>query len=197
MAVTPEPRLASSPTSFRAFKSQKLKFRVQHYHQRHLKMVKATGHNQFASSSVTTSSTSSEQVEIQMYLSKLKELVPHMPRHRKVSKLEVIQHVIDYICDLQTALEQKQQRQQAAAIARQRRVHWRRRSHNPQSTATPTTESTSTTSILQPLGNLSAIPPSHHDQDVIFHFFIQILKFQLFFFYSKVCCDVIMGHLSS
>jgi hypothetical protein len=34
--------------------------------------------------------TSKEQVEIQMYLSKLKELVPHMPKNRKVSKLEVI-----------------------------------------------------------------------------------------------------------
>ena len=53
-----------------------------------------------------SSTTAKEQVEIQMYLSKLKELVPHMPKNRKVSKLEVIQHVIDYICDLQTALEQ-------------------------------------------------------------------------------------------
>ena len=51
-----------------------------------------------------------EQVEIRMYLSKLKELVPHIPRHRKVSKLEVIQHVIDYICDLQTALETQPRR---------------------------------------------------------------------------------------
>ncbi|GLH06307.1 Protein extra-macrochaetae [Gryllus bimaculatus] len=42
-----------------------------------------------------------ENEEIQMYLSKLKELVPFMPRNRKLSKLEVIQYVIDYICDLQ------------------------------------------------------------------------------------------------
>lgn len=40
-----------------------------------------------------------------MYLSKLKELVPFMPKNRRLSKLEVIQHVIDYICDLQYALE--------------------------------------------------------------------------------------------
>lgn len=46
-----------------------------------------------------------ENEEIQMYLSKLKDLVPFMPRNRRLSKLEVIQHVIDYICDLQTALE--------------------------------------------------------------------------------------------
>lgn len=47
----------------------------------------------------------SENAEIQMYLSKLKDLVPFMPKNRKLSKLEVIQYVIDYICDLQTALE--------------------------------------------------------------------------------------------
>lgn len=47
----------------------------------------------------------SENVEIQMYLSKLKDLVPFMPKNRKLSKLEVIEHVIDYICDLQLALE--------------------------------------------------------------------------------------------
>lgn len=46
-----------------------------------------------------------ENAEIQMYLSKLKDLVPFMPKNRKLSKLEVIQHVIQYICDLQTALD--------------------------------------------------------------------------------------------
>lgn len=40
-----------------------------------------------------------------MYLSKLKELVPCIPKNRRLSKLEVIQHVIDYIGDLQFALE--------------------------------------------------------------------------------------------
>lgn len=48
---------------------------------------------------------SGENAEIQMYLSKLKDLVPFMPKNRKLSKLEVILNVIDYICDLQTALE--------------------------------------------------------------------------------------------
>ncbi|CAH1399178.1 unnamed protein product [Nezara viridula] len=46
-----------------------------------------------------------ENEEVQMYLSKLKELVPFMPKNRKLTKLEVIQYVIDYICDLQEALE--------------------------------------------------------------------------------------------
>lgn len=46
-----------------------------------------------------------ESAEIQMYLSKLKELVPYMPKNKKLSKLEVIENVIDYICDLQSALQ--------------------------------------------------------------------------------------------
>lgn len=46
-----------------------------------------------------------ENEEVQMYLSKLKELVPFMPKNKRLTKLEVIQHVIDYICDLQCALE--------------------------------------------------------------------------------------------
>lgn len=46
-----------------------------------------------------------ENAEIQLYISKLKELVPFMPKNRKISKLEVIQHVIEYICDLQSALD--------------------------------------------------------------------------------------------
>jgi DNA-binding protein inhibitor ID len=46
-----------------------------------------------------------ENAEVQMYISKLKDLVPFMPKNRKLSKLEVIHHVIQYICDLQTALD--------------------------------------------------------------------------------------------
>lgn len=46
-----------------------------------------------------------ENAEIQMYLSKLKDLVPYMPKKKKLSKLEVIENVIDYICDLQSALQ--------------------------------------------------------------------------------------------
>ncbi|KAJ6632906.1 Protein extra-macrochaetae [Pseudolycoriella hygida] len=46
----------------------------------------------------------SENAEIQMYLSKLKDLVPHMPKNKKLSKLEVIENAIEYIYDLETAL---------------------------------------------------------------------------------------------
>lgn len=45
-----------------------------------------------------------ENAEIQMYLSKLKDLVPYMPKNKKLSKLEVIENVIDYICDLESTL---------------------------------------------------------------------------------------------
>nr|QAB02857.1 extramacrochaetae protein [Bemisia tabaci] len=63
-----------------------------------------------------------ENEEIQMYLSKLKELVPFMPKNRRLSKLEVIQNVIEYICDLQNALENhpnmtSEMVQSAAAVA--------------------------------------------------------------------------------
>ncbi|KAG5276901.1 hypothetical protein AALO_G00111070 [Alosa alosa] len=36
---------------------------------------------------------------------KLKELVPSLPQNRSVSKMEILQHVIDYILDLQIALD--------------------------------------------------------------------------------------------
>ncbi|KAH6923011.1 hypothetical protein HPB50_020653 [Hyalomma asiaticum] len=43
--------------------------------------------------------------EMHVLLGKLQELVPNMPRDRKLSKLEIIQNVIDYILDLEIALE--------------------------------------------------------------------------------------------
>ncbi|KAI1295418.1 Protein extra-macrochaetae [Halotydeus destructor] len=45
------------------------------------------------------------QEEMQELLLKLQDLVPNMPKNKKMSKLEIIQSVIDYIFDLQTALE--------------------------------------------------------------------------------------------
>jgi hypothetical protein len=110
-----------------------------------LKMVKASNRHPTSSTTSSTATvqqqqqsdplrgvmaTSKEQVEIQMYLSKLKELVPHMPKNRKVSKLEVIQHVIDYICDLQSELEQNhpaslnrnRRKQHSAAVLAARRA---------------------------------------------------------------------------
>ena len=44
-------------------------------------------------------------MEMHRYLDKLKDLVPHCPKNRKVTKLELIQHVIDYISDLQDTLQ--------------------------------------------------------------------------------------------
>lgn len=35
----------------------------------------------------------------------LKELVPSLPQNKNVSKMEILQHVIDYILDLQIALD--------------------------------------------------------------------------------------------
>ncbi|XP_013790612.1 DNA-binding protein inhibitor ID-2-like [Limulus polyphemus] len=43
--------------------------------------------------------------EMHQLLAKLTELVPNMPRNKRLSKLEIIQNVIDYIVDLQIALE--------------------------------------------------------------------------------------------
>ncbi|CAO2595959.1 DNA-binding protein inhibitor ID-4 [Lemmus lemmus] len=37
--------------------------------------------------------------------SRLRRLVPTIPPNKKVSKVEILQHVIDYILDLQLALE--------------------------------------------------------------------------------------------
>jgi len=52
------------------------------------------------------------KAEMQALLAKLKELVPNMPRGKKLSKLEIIQNVIDYILDLQIALETHPRNQQ-------------------------------------------------------------------------------------
>lgn len=43
--------------------------------------------------------------EMKSLLIKLKELVPNIPRSKKLSKLEIIQNAIDYIVDLEIALE--------------------------------------------------------------------------------------------
>lgn len=43
--------------------------------------------------------------EMHTLFGKLRELVPNMPRNKKVTKLEIIQNVIDYILDLEIALE--------------------------------------------------------------------------------------------
>ncbi|KAK6474565.1 DNA-binding protein inhibitor ID-3 [Huso huso] len=40
--------------------------------------------------------------------SKLKELVPSIPQNKSVSQVEILQHVIDYIFDLQIALKDEE-----------------------------------------------------------------------------------------
>ncbi|KAH9406928.1 DNA-binding protein inhibitor ID-2 [Tyrophagus putrescentiae] len=45
--------------------------------------------------------------EIGKMLHKLKDLVPGIPADRKMSKLEIMQHVIDYIGDLEAVLEKE------------------------------------------------------------------------------------------
>lgn len=39
------------------------------------------------------------------YYERLKNMVPFIPSERKVTKVEILQYVIDYIQDLQNALE--------------------------------------------------------------------------------------------
>lgn len=36
---------------------------------------------------------------------RLRAMVPHIPADRRMSKVEILQHVIDYIQDLESALE--------------------------------------------------------------------------------------------
>ena len=54
--------------------------------------------------------------EVQMYLNKLTHLVPNAPKHRKLTKLEVIQCVIDYICDLEETLMARQLTRQPTGV---------------------------------------------------------------------------------
>eukprot|EP00066_Takifugu_rubripes_P007882 XP_003973709.1 PREDICTED: DNA-binding protein inhibitor ID-1-like [Takifugu rubripes] len=46
--------------------------------------------------------------------SKLKELVPTLPTNKKASKVEILQHVIDYIWDLQVELDEPEKSRQLA-----------------------------------------------------------------------------------
>lgn len=47
--------------------------------------------------------------------SKLKELVPTLPTNKKASKVEILQHVIDYIWDLQVELDEPGKKLQSSA----------------------------------------------------------------------------------
>ncbi|KAM9759145.1 DNA-binding protein inhibitor ID-1 isoform 1-T1 [Menidia menidia] len=49
--------------------------------------------------------------------SKLKELVPTLPTNKKASKVEILQHVIDYIWDLQVELDEPEKSRQHSAAS--------------------------------------------------------------------------------
>ncbi|CAL4090750.1 unnamed protein product, partial [Meganyctiphanes norvegica] len=53
----------------------------------------------------TQSSSKTEGAQVLQYLERLQNLVPGCPNDRPLSKLELIQSVIDYIYDLEEALE--------------------------------------------------------------------------------------------
>lgn len=50
--------------------------------------------------------------------SKLKELVPTLPTNKKASKVEILQHVIDYIWDLQVELDEPEKSRQQISVPR-------------------------------------------------------------------------------
>lgn len=80
--------------------------------------------------------------------SKLKELVPSIPQNKKVSKMEILQHVIDYILDLQIALDSH-----PSIVS----LHHQRPGQNP-SSRTPLTTLNTDISILSL--QVSASPPA-------------------------------------
>ncbi|TGZ45862.1 hypothetical protein DBV15_06497 [Temnothorax longispinosus] len=87
-----------------------------------------------------------EAEEVAAYLTKLRSLVPDMPRKRKLSKLEVIQRVIEYICDLQTALEETNAAHQDAKTTTIATT-----AATTMSTTAPEATATTTQSSIQPL----------------------------------------------
>lgn len=46
-----------------------------------------------------------DENEMAACIDKLKDLVPTIPQDKKISKIQLLQHVIDYILDLETTLE--------------------------------------------------------------------------------------------
>ncbi|KAF3427852.1 hypothetical protein E2986_06190 [Frieseomelitta varia] len=87
-----------------------------------------------------------EAEEVAAYLTKLRSLVPDMPRKRKLSKLEVIQRVIEYICDLQTTLEETNVHHESAVAKTTPRQPLQPLLNA--TTTVPTTTTTSTTATI-------------------------------------------------
>ncbi|KAG9268365.1 DNA-binding protein inhibitor ID-3 [Astyanax mexicanus] len=65
--------------------------------------------------SISRSRSPAELSDMNDCYSRLKELVPSIPQDRSVSQVEILQHVIDYIFDLQIALEDEADRVQNSA----------------------------------------------------------------------------------
>ncbi|XP_064093393.1 protein extra-macrochaetae-like [Macrobrachium nipponense] len=66
-----------------------------------------------AESSSSSSSSGGEKdkgAEMKLYLDKLRELVPYVPRTGKISRVQLIHSAIDYITDLQESLEARARR---------------------------------------------------------------------------------------
>ncbi|KAK7079040.1 DNA-binding protein inhibitor ID-2 [Halocaridina rubra] len=53
---------------------------------------------------ISKSEAKAEATQVLMYLDRLQQLVPDCPKDRPISRLELIQSVIDYICDLEDKL---------------------------------------------------------------------------------------------
>ena len=53
--------------------------------------------------------TNSDTNQVVSYLNKLQQMVPFCPKNRPVSKLKLIQSVIDYIYDLQQVLQESEE----------------------------------------------------------------------------------------
>ncbi|KAI1241221.1 hypothetical protein IHE44_0009690 [Lamprotornis superbus] len=87
--------------------------------------------------------------------SKLKELVPSIPQNKKVSKMEILQHVIDYILDLQIALDSH-----PSIVS----LHHQRPGQNP-SSRTPLTTLNTDISILSLQVSASPAPRLAADPD--------------------------------
>ncbi|XP_074517522.1 DNA-binding protein inhibitor ID-2a [Sebastes fasciatus] len=79
--------------------------------------------------------------------SKLKELVPSIPQNKNVSKMEILQHVIDYILDLQIALDSSSVAL-TSSLQQQQQHHPVRQQQQAPSSRTPLTTLNTDISIL-------------------------------------------------
>ncbi|XP_009463735.1 PREDICTED: DNA-binding protein inhibitor ID-2, partial [Nipponia nippon] len=86
--------------------------------------------------------------------SKLKELVPSIPQNKKVSKMEILQHVIDYILDLQIALDSH-----PSIVS----LHHQRPGQNPSSRTPLTTLNTDISILSLQVGACPPAPPLARD----------------------------------